>query len=39
MWVEKITEGERNARIKLDKASFSGEKLARRTAKHSLWLD
>lgn len=38
MWVEKITEGERNARIKLDKASFSGEKLARRTAKHSLWL-
>jgi polyferredoxin len=38
MWVEKITEGERNARIKLDKASFSGAKLIRRTAKHSLWL-
>lgn len=38
MWVEKITEGDRNQRLKLDKAPFSGNKLARRLAKHSLWL-
>jgi len=38
MWVEKVTEGERNARIKLDKASMSVEKAARRLTKHFLWL-
>ncbi|MGE8498684.1 MAG: cytochrome c oxidase accessory protein CcoG [Pseudomonas sp.] len=37
MWVEKVTEGERNQRIKLDAAPWSLNKLARRTAKHSLW--
>lgn len=38
MWIEKITEGERNARIKLDKADVSAVKIGRRVAKHSLWL-
>jgi cytochrome c oxidase accessory protein FixG len=38
MWVEKITEGDRNQRIKLGEARWSLEKLARRTAKHGLWL-
>ncbi|HEX5277107.1 MAG TPA: cytochrome c oxidase accessory protein CcoG [Fluviicoccus sp.] len=38
MWIEKITEGERNARIKLDKAELSAGKVGRRLAKHSLWL-
>lgn len=38
MWAERVTEGERNARIKLDKAPMSANKLARRTAKHSIWL-
>ena len=38
MWVEKVTEGERNKRIKLDKQSFSINKLIRKLAKHLLWL-
>ncbi len=38
MWVEKVTEGDRNKRIKLDKAPWSTEKLLRRIAKHGLWL-
>ncbi|WP_397448308.1 cytochrome c oxidase accessory protein CcoG [Pseudomonas sp. NA-150] len=38
MWVEKITEGERNQRIKLDAAPWGLNKLARRSAKHTLWL-
>ena len=38
MWIEKITEGERNARIKLDKANVSAAKVGRRFAKHSLWM-
>ena len=38
MWCEKVTEGERNQRIKLDAAPWSLNKLARRSAKHTLWL-
>lgn len=38
MWVEKLTEGDRNQRIKLDAAPWSVIKLLRRTAKHALWL-
>ncbi|MBD8151347.1 cytochrome c oxidase accessory protein CcoG [Pseudomonas fluorescens] len=38
MWCEKITEGERNQRIKLHAAPWSLDKLARRSAKHALWL-
>jgi len=38
MWAERITEGERNARIKLDKAPMNANKAARRVAKHAIWL-
>lgn len=38
LWIEKITEGERNARIKLDKAPMSVNKFVRRSIKHLLWL-
>jgi len=38
MWAEKITEGDRSQRIKLDAAPWSVEKILRRTAKHALWL-
>ncbi|MCU1781729.1 cytochrome c oxidase accessory protein CcoG [Pseudomonas sp. 13B_2.1_Bac1] len=38
MWCEKVTEGERNQRIKLQAAPWSLNKLARRAVKHTLWL-
>lgn len=38
MRVEQITEGDRGQRIKLDAAPWSLHKLARRCAKHGLWL-
>jgi cytochrome c oxidase accessory protein FixG len=38
MWCEKVTEGDRHQRIKLDKAPMNGNKFARKCAKHSLWL-
>ncbi|MEB0042049.1 MULTISPECIES: cytochrome c oxidase accessory protein CcoG [unclassified Pseudomonas] len=38
MWCEKLTEGERNQRIKLQAAPWGVNKLLRRSAKHSLWL-
>lgn len=38
MWAEKVTEGDRSQRIKLDAAPWSPGKLLRRSAKHALWL-
>jgi cytochrome c oxidase accessory protein FixG len=38
MWVERKVEGDRNARIKLDKAPWGGEKIAKRGLKHLLWI-
>ena len=38
MWLEQKTEGSRNQRVKLDKAPWSPEKIARKTAKHGSWL-
>ncbi|GLQ30086.1 cytochrome c oxidase accessory protein CcoG [Litoribrevibacter albus] len=38
MWIEKQVEGDRNARIKLDKQPFSPKKLGLRLTKHALWL-
>jgi cytochrome c oxidase accessory protein FixG len=38
MWAEKITEGDRNQRMKLDKAPMSANKFARKLAKHAIWL-
>lgn len=38
MWVERLIEGDRGARIRLDKAKWSMEKLWKRSAKHVSWL-
>ncbi len=38
MWVERMVEGDRFARMKLDRAPMSPAKLTRKTAKHILWL-
>lgn len=38
MWLEQKTEGSRNQRVKLDRASWSFEKIARKSAKHISWL-
>ncbi|MGY0219028.1 cytochrome c oxidase accessory protein CcoG [Endozoicomonadaceae bacterium StTr2] len=37
MWAERVTEGDRNKRMKRDKGPMSVEKLWRKAAKHSLW--
>ena len=37
MWIENLVEGDRNARMKLDKAPLSGRKLALRGTKYLLW--
>ncbi|MCW2291876.1 cytochrome c oxidase accessory protein FixG [Pseudomonas sp. BIGb0408] len=38
MWAEKVTEGDRNQRMKLEKAPMSAGKFLRRFAKHGIWL-
>lgn len=38
LWMERWTEGDRNARIKLDAAPWSANKLLRKGGKHALWL-
>ena len=38
MWIENWVEGERNARIKLDKGPLDARKLRIRITKHALWL-
>jgi polyferredoxin len=38
MLVERWIEGDRNARIKLDKQPMSGAKAVRRVSKHAVWL-
>ncbi len=38
MWVERRIEGDRNARIRLDKAPMSLTKFRKRTTKHAVWL-
>jgi len=37
LWIERRTEGDRNARIRLDAAPFGARKLARKGSKHLLW--
>ena len=37
-WIERKIEGDRLARIRLDAASFSLDKLATKGAKHALWI-
>lgn len=38
MWVERRIEGDRGARIRLDKAPLSQGKLIKKTTKHAAWL-
>ena len=38
MWMEQITEGSRNARVKLDQAAWNWDKFRKRSAKHTMWL-
>ena len=38
MWVERLIEGDRAARIRLDKQPLTPSKLAKKTAKHAAWL-
>ncbi len=38
LWMERVTEGSRNKRMKLDKGPWTREKLARKSAKQVLWI-
>ena len=38
MWIERITEGDRSARLRLDGSGWTAEKIAKRGGKHVLWL-
>jgi cytochrome c oxidase accessory protein FixG len=38
MWVERLIEGDRGARIRLDKAPLGRDKLTKRALKHAAWL-
>ncbi|MEL1265427.1 4Fe-4S dicluster domain-containing protein [Pseudoxanthomonas putridarboris] len=38
LWMERWTEGDRGARMKLDAAPWSARKLLRKGGKHALWL-
>ena len=38
MWVERKIEGDRLARMRLDKAPLGAAKLARKSAKHAVWI-
>jgi cytochrome c oxidase accessory protein FixG len=38
MWVERKIEGDRVARMRLDQSAFSVAKLARKSAKHAVWI-
>jgi cytochrome c oxidase accessory protein FixG len=38
MWIERLIEGDRNARMRLDKPGFSWQKIGLKSAKHGLWI-
>jgi polyferredoxin len=38
LWMERLTEGDRAKRIKLDASPWNGDKLLRKGAKHTLWI-
>ena len=38
LWVEAKLEGDRSARLRLDKSPWNGEKIAKRGGKHVIWL-
>ena len=37
LWIERVVEGDRNARMRLDQAAFS-KKILRKSVKHGLWI-
>lgn len=37
MWIERRTEGDRSARLRLDASGWTAEKLLKRGSKHALW--
>ncbi|WP_417580097.1 cytochrome c oxidase accessory protein CcoG [Nitrincola sp.] len=38
IWAERITEGDRNKRMRMDKEPMSGNKFLRKAAKHTIWI-
>ena len=38
LWIEKAIEGDRSARIRLDRQGYSARKLFLKTAKHGVWI-
>ncbi len=38
LWMERVTEGSRNKRMKLDKSPWNRDKIARKSAKQFLWI-
>ncbi len=38
LWAERLVEGDRTQRIRLDEQSLSWEKVAKKAAKHAIWL-
>ena len=38
MWVEQVTEGNRNKRVKLDQSPWTADKIIRKTLKHTMWV-
>jgi polyferredoxin len=38
IYIERLVEGDRSARIRLDKTPFSLGKLVRKVVKHSAWI-
>ena len=38
LWIEKKVEGDRSARMRLDKADLSAQKLGKKWLKHALWI-
>ena len=38
LWMERLVEGDRNKRMKLDKQGFSTERIIKKTIKHSIWI-
>ena len=38
LWIEKMVEGDRSARMRLDDGAMSGNKFGRKALKHALWI-
>jgi cytochrome c oxidase accessory protein FixG len=38
MWVERLVEGDRNTRMRLDNGPWTAERIVKKAAKHSIWI-